>query len=225
MQLIYTGKTKNVYRLDSGNYLLKLKDDATGKDGVFDPGENSVGLTILGLGRASLVMSKYYFEMLNSRGIPTHYVGSDLEAVTMEVLPATVFGKGLEVVCRLKATGSFVKRYGQYVEAGTDLNYFVEMTLKNDALLDPPITKDALAVLGLMTPDMYEDIKAQTQAIAKIIEEDFAAKGLTLFDIKFEFGIHNGKCILIDEISGGNMRVFDKNGVWVQPMELSEYYK
>ena len=48
MKLVYTGKTKNVYALDNGNYLLKFKDDCTGKDGVFDPGENSVGLTIEG---------------------------------------------------------------------------------------------------------------------------------------------------------------------------------
>ena len=47
-KLVYTGKTKNVYALDNGNYLLKFKDDCTGKDGVFDPGENSVGLTIEG---------------------------------------------------------------------------------------------------------------------------------------------------------------------------------
>ena len=46
MELVYTGKTKNVYALENGNYLLKFKDDCTGKDGVFDPGENSVGLTI-----------------------------------------------------------------------------------------------------------------------------------------------------------------------------------
>ena len=49
-KLVYTGKTKNVYELDNGNYLLKFKDDCTGKDGVFDPGENSVGLTIEGVG-------------------------------------------------------------------------------------------------------------------------------------------------------------------------------
>ena len=44
MKLVYTGKTKNVYALENGNYLLKFKDDCTGKDGVFDPGENSIGL-------------------------------------------------------------------------------------------------------------------------------------------------------------------------------------
>ena len=57
MELVYTGKTKNVYKLENGNCLLKFKDDCTGKDGVFDPGENSVGLTIEGIGRANLQSS------------------------------------------------------------------------------------------------------------------------------------------------------------------------
>ena len=43
MKRVYTGKTKDVFALENGNYLLKFKDDCTGKDGVFDPGENAVG--------------------------------------------------------------------------------------------------------------------------------------------------------------------------------------
>ena len=64
-KLVYTGKTKDVFALDNGNYLLKFKDDCTGKDGVFDPGENSVGLKIDGVGDVNLRMSIYFFEKLN----------------------------------------------------------------------------------------------------------------------------------------------------------------
>ena len=97
-KLVYTGKTKDVFALDNGNYLLKFKDDCTGKDGVFDPGENSVGLTIEGVGDVNLRMSIYFFEKINAAGIKTHYVSANLEDTTMEVLPAKVFGKGLEVI-------------------------------------------------------------------------------------------------------------------------------
>ena len=120
-KLVYTGKTKNVYALDNGNYLLKFKDDCTGKDGVFDPGENSVGLTIDGVGDVNLRMSVYFFEKIHAAGIKTHYVSADLENTTMEVLPAKVFGKGLEVICRHKAVGSFLRRYSDYVEEGACL--------------------------------------------------------------------------------------------------------
>ena len=74
MKKIYAGKTKDVYALENGNVLLKFKDDCTGKDGVFDPGENSVGLTIEGIGRANLETSIRYFELLKKAGIKTHYV-------------------------------------------------------------------------------------------------------------------------------------------------------
>lgn len=102
MELVYTGKTKNVYALENGNYLLKFKDDCTGKDGVFDPGENSVGLTIDGVGDVNLRMSIYFFEKINAAGIKTHFVSADLNNTTMEVLPAKVFGHGLEVICRTR---------------------------------------------------------------------------------------------------------------------------
>ena len=93
MTKTYTGKTKDVYALENGNVLLKFKDDCTGKDGVFDPGENSVGLTIDGIGKANLQTSVYYFEMLKAAGIKTHYISADIENATMEVLPAECFGR------------------------------------------------------------------------------------------------------------------------------------
>ena len=117
MEKIYEGKTKTVFKLENGNVLLKFKDDCTGKDGVFDPGENSIGLTIEGIGKANLETSIHFFEILKKEGVKTHYVSADVENATMEVLPCTVFGKGLEVICRLKATGSFIRRYGDYIAA------------------------------------------------------------------------------------------------------------
>ncbi|MCQ2149028.1 MAG: hypothetical protein MJY45_01530 [Bacteroidales bacterium] len=224
MELLYTGKTKNVYALESGNYLLKFKDDCTGKDGVFDPGENSVGLTIDGVGDVNLRMSIYFFEKINAAGIRTHYVGADLKDTTMEVLPAKVFGKGLEVICRYKAVGSFFRRYGEYIEEGADLPAYVETTIKNDEKGDPLITKDALVDLGILSAQQYEDIKSMTQQITKIVADDLKSKGLDLYDIKFEFGYNpQGKVMLIDEIASGNMRVY-KDGKYIDPMTLSKLF-
>jgi len=224
LELLYTGKTKNVYALPNGNCLLLFKDDCTGKDGVFDPGENSVGLTIEGVGDVNLRMSIYYFEKINAAGIKTHFVSADLNNTTMEVLPAKVFGKGLEVICRRKAVGSFYRRYNQYCELGQDLPYYVETTFKNDALGDPLVTKDGLVDLGVMTSEQYDSLKAQTQAITKIVADDLAAKGLELYDIKFEFGYDpQGNVMLIDEVASGNMRVY-KDGEYIDPMTLNKLF-
>ena len=224
MKLVYTGKTKNVYALDNGNYLLKFKDDCTGKDGVFDPGMNEVGLTIDGVGDVNLRMSVYFFERMNAAGIRTHYVKANLDDTTMEVLPAKVFGHGLEVICRYKAVGSFYRRYSDYIEEGADLPAYVEMTFKNDAKGDPLVTKEGLITLGVMTDEQYEDIKEMTKKITKIVADEMTARGLTLYDIKFEFGYDkDGRVMLIDEIASGNMRVY-KDGEYIDPMTLSKLF-
>ena len=224
MKLVYTGKTKNVFALDNGNYLLKFKDDCTGKDGVFDPGENSVGLTIEGVGDVNLRMSVYYFDKINAAGIKTHFVKANLDDTTMEVLPAKVFGKGLEVICRHKAVGSFYRRYREYIEEGADLPAYVEMTFKNDELGDPLVTRDGLIILGVMSGEQYDEIKAMTQKITAIVADDLAKKGLVLYDIKFEFGYDaDGKVMLIDEIASGNMRVY-KDVKYIDPMTLSKIF-
>jgi len=224
MNKIYQGKTKDVFALDNGNYLLKFKDDCTGKDGVFDPGENSVGLTIEGVGDVNLRMSIYFFEKINAAGINTHYVSANLKDTTMEVIPGKVFGKGLEVICRYKAVGSFFRRYSDYIKEGADLPAYVEMTFKNDEKGDPLVTKDGLIDLGVMTGEQYEEVKTMTQKITKIVADDLKEKGLVLYDIKFEFGYdRNGKVMLIDEIASGNMRVY-KDGKYIDPMTLSKLF-
>ena len=223
-KLVYTGKTKDVYSLDYGNYLLKFKDDCTGKDGVFDPGEISVGLTIDGVGDVNLRMSIYFFEKVNAAGIKTHFVNANLADTTMEVLPAKVFGHGLEVICRHKAVGSFIRRYGDYIEDGADLPAYVETTFKNDEKGDPLVNKDALVALGVMTDKQYDDIKEMTQKITQIVADDLKEKGLVLYDIKFEFGFcGNDEVVLIDEIASGNMRVY-KDGEYIDPMTLSKLF-
>ena len=142
----------------------------------------------------------------------------------MEVLPAKVFGHGLEVICRHKAVGSFYRRYAEYIEEGADLPAYVETTFKNDELGDPLVTKDGLVALGVMTAEQYEDIKIMTQQITKIVADDLKKKGLVLYDIKFEFGYDKeGKVMLIDEIASGNMRVY-KDGKYIDPMTLSELF-
>ncbi|MCL2401570.1 MAG: phosphoribosylaminoimidazolesuccinocarboxamide synthase [Oscillospiraceae bacterium] len=221
MKKIYDGKTKTVYQLDDGNYLLKFKDDATGTDGVFDPGANTVGLSIEGLGQAGLRMTEYFFRKINDAGFPTHFVKADIAKAEMTVLPAKMFGKGAEVICRYRATGSFMRRYGEYIEEGAPLPALVEVTLKDDDRGDPLITRDALDTLGILTCSEYDKLKDLTQKITGLIKTTLESKGLELYDIKLEFGRAEGSngIILIDEISGGNMRVY-KDGKIVEPMEL-----
>ena len=103
MKLIREGKTKTVFETEDGNFLLRFKDDVTGSGDVVDPGANEVIGKIEGKGNASLKLSKYFFAILKSRGIRTHYIEADLEANTMLVKRAETFGDGLRHAVHLEA--------------------------------------------------------------------------------------------------------------------------
>lgn len=224
MELIYEGKTKDVYRKDDGNVVLKFKDDVTGADGVFDPGANTVGLTIDGMGKSGLTMTKYFFEKINEENIPTHYIEANLEDVSMTVKDAQMFGSGLEVICRFRAVGSFYRRYAAYCEEGQALDGFVEVTIKDDERGDPPISKDGLVMLGVLTNEEYDELQQLTVQVSTLIKDELMKKDLELYDIKLEFGKDKttGEIMLIDEVSGGNMRVYDIKGNSIEPLELEK---
>ncbi len=222
MELIIKGKTKDVFRLENGDYLLQFKDDLTGTDGVFDPGADTVGLTLPGAGQAALRLSKYFFTLLAAQEIPTHYIRADLKRLTMTVKQAAPFGHGLEVICRYRAVGSFFRRYGKYIQEGDPLNAFVEFTLKDDKRQDPPITEEALQMLGILSSAEYAHLTDLTRRISGIIRTELAQREIELFDIKLEFGrSKTGEIMLIDEISGGNLRAF-RQGKSVGPLELAD---
>ena len=222
MKLIYEGKTKDVYQLENGHVQLVFKDSCTGENGVFNPGANEVGLSIDGMGNYNLKVCKYFFDMLKSQGITTHYVDINTDKNTMEVLKCEPFGKGLEIIYRNFAYGSFILRYGLYAKPMDVLTDYVEVTLKDDERKDPLITKEGLIALNILNAEEYEQLVALTIQISKLITEDLAKKDIKLVDMKLEFGrTEQGQVILIDEIAAGNMRAF-KDGKQLDPIELSQ---
>src|SRR5699024_9358776 len=97
-----------------------------------------------------------------------------------------------------------------------------EGTLKEDERHDRPVNKDALAMLGILTREEYQTLKTLTVEISEVVKEALAKRGIDLYDIKLEFGRdENNQIILIDEISGGNMRAY-KDGQYIEPLVLTE---
>lgn len=220
MKLLYDGKTKSLLAKEDGTLILKFKDDVTGADGKIDPGANTVLGRVEGKGNASLRLSQYFFTRLQAEGIPSHFIAADPEKNTMTVKKAVTFGRGLEFICRLQAYGSFLRRYGAYAQKLQDLNYLVEITLKDDERGDPLINDDTLLALAIMTPVQLETAKDLTRRVTKLVERELAAKSLRLIDIKFEFGLVDDAVAVIDEISGDNMRVMDQEGNFLNQKEL-----
>ncbi len=237
MNLIKQGKTKDVYSLDNGNILLKFKDTVTGdlSTGTLDPGGNQVVGEIKDTGLDGLRVTKYYFELLKKRlpKIKTHYIEANLTDRTMTVVPGVLFGKGIEVVIRFIATGSFIRRYGDYIKDGESLvrtiggkkEALIEFTLKDDKRDDPPITETSLIYLNLLSKDEIEQIKAMAEEVAFAVLDDLKEKKLDLYDIKFEFARdkNSKEVMLVDEISSGVMRVY-KDGKKLNYADIGKYF-
>jgi len=218
---IRDGKTKAVYDAGDGDILLKFKDDVTGTGDIVDPGGNTVVGRVEGKGNASLKLSKYFFEILKKADIQTHYIDANLKENTMLVKKAETFGDGLEFICRLKAAGSFIRRYGKYAEKDKPLDYLVEITLKDDDRGDPLINEEGVVQLELMSKAEVELVTSLTKKITRLISQECKNFGLELIDIKLEFGRVEGKIAVIDEISGDNMRV-RKDGKAIMQKELCD---
>ncbi|MDD2445875.1 MAG: phosphoribosylaminoimidazolesuccinocarboxamide synthase [Clostridia bacterium] len=237
-RLIKKGKTKDVYALPNGNVLLKFKDNITvGDDGKEDPGGNKAGGTRQNLGKQSLALTKYYFHLIDKNlNIPTHMVDANLAENTMEVLPIKTFGNGLEWICRAKAEGSFLKR-NKNIMRGMPLNNLVEVSLKDDENGDPILNKNAFVCggkynwngkeidlgNGVISSPNFDLCYIYTKQITDLIIKDFKKRGLEFIDIKYEFGLtRTNKVVLIDEISAGSMRVFDKKGNKLEKDDIYE---
>lgn len=199
-ELLYEGKAKRVYKTeDPACYVVSYKDDATAFNG------EKKG-TILGKGVVNNRMSNMMCQMLESHGIPTHYVEelNDRETVVraVEIVP-------LEVIVRNVAAGSFSKRFG--VEEGTVLaNPTLEYCLKDDALGDPMINEYHILALGLATKEELDVMSEITFKVNDLLTAYFDQVGVKLIDFKIELGRVDGKIILADEISPDTCRFWDK---------------
>lgn len=222
MEKIVSGKTKDVYQKENGNLVLFFKDDATGDETGINPGANEVKGKIAGKGRMSFELTCYFFNLLKNKGIPLHFVSADKSEQSMEVKRAKLFGhKGLEFVWRSVACGSFYRRYRSLIKKEFQKlpEPLVEITLKDDAGGDPPITADSLVGLGVLKKDEVEKLIQLTKKAVGCIQEDLGKKGIDLLDIKVEFGEIDGGFALVDEVSGDSMRA-SKEGKVLNHQEL-----
>ena len=211
MKTLYTGKTKNVL-LDETTGIVHLffKDDATGENGVFDPGSNTVGGSVEGKGIVGLTVSKYFFELMEKNGIPTHYLGSEIEKGLMMVRNLTV--PKLEFVLRYYTAGSMCRRVTLPEGIPFDPPY-AEVTLKDDAQGDPLISERLCIMKGLLKPGQYDEALKVVCQVGEVLKKELAQMNLTLIDFKIEVGYdENGKIYVADEITPDIWRVRDENG-------------
>ena len=211
MKTLYTGKTKNVLLNEAtGECFLLFKDSATGENGVFDPGSNTVGGSVSGKGKTGLAITKYFFELMEANGVPTHYLGADLEQNLMKVRKITV--PPLEFVLRYFTAGSMCRRFT--LESGVPFDPpYLEVTLKDDDQGDPLISERLCLMKGLLQPGEYQQGLDLLVKAGEVLRAELAQLGLKLIDFKLEFGFDEERNICIaDEITPDIWRVQDEQG-------------
>ena len=211
MKTIYTGKTKDVLLDEStGDRYLLFKDSATGENGVFDPGSNTVGGSVAGKGKVGLEVTKYFFELMEKNGVPTHCLNVDLEKCLMKVKAVTV--PKLEFVLRYFSAGSMCRRFT--LEGGIPfVPPYLEVTLKDDAQGDPLISDRLCQMKGFLAPGQYQAALDLLVKVGDVLRPELAEMGLTLIDFKVEFGFDAaGNICVADEITPDIWRVKDETG-------------
>ena len=198
--LIYEGKAKKLFTTGRSDEVLQyFKDDAT----AFNAQKRG---TILDKGIINNKVSERLFRLLEENGVPTHFVErkSDREMLTKKVTIVPV-----EVVVRNVIAGSLAKRLG--LKEGEAIQPpIVEWYYKNDALGDPLIADEHVRLLKLATPEQMAEIKGLALKVNSVLQPFFAERRMVLVDFKLEFGVHNGRLILADEISPDTCRFWDQ---------------
>ena len=201
-QLIYEGKAKKVFFHDDADKVyIEFKDDAT----AFNAQKKA---KFEGKGKLNCLISARIFELLIENNIPNHFIEFKDEnimiAKKIKVIP-------LEIVLRNTAYGSLCKQ--TTINSGTPLEPpLIDIYLKNDALNDPLITKDRIALMNILSSNDLELILDLTSKINVILKSFFEKIQIQLVDFKLEFGYDSENNILVgDEISPDNCRLWDLN--------------
>ncbi len=198
--LLYEGKAKKIFSTGNPDQVLQyFKDDAT----AFNAQKRG---TIVEKGVINNKVSERLFRLLEQNGVPTHFIErkSDREMLTKKVTIVPV-----EVVVRNVVAGSLAKRLG--LKEGEAIQpAIVEWYYKNDALGDPLIADEHIRLLKLATAEQLAEIKRLALKINGLLQPFFAERKMILVDFKLEFGLHNGKLILADEISPDTCRFWDQ---------------
>ena len=211
MKKLYDGKTKNVLIDEvTEDVFLFFKDSATGENGVFDPGSNTVGGSVEGKGKIGLIITKYFFELMEKNGIPTHYLGADVDNQLMKVRKLTV--PKLEFVLRYFTAGSMCRRFT--LEEGIPFEPpYLEVTLKDDDQGDPLISERLCIMKNLLVEGQYQEALDVLVKVGAVLKKELAEMNLTLIDFKIEVGYdETGKIYVSDEITPDIWRVRDSFG-------------
>ena len=198
----YTGKVRDVYAIGSNSLVMVATDRISAFDVVLPEGIPFKGQVL------NQIASR--FLDATSDIIPNWKIA--------EVDPMATIGLRcepfkVEMVIRGYLTGHAWREYkaGKRTLCGVPLpdgmvenqrfpEPIITPTTKADEGHDEDISKEEIIARGIVGKEDYEQLEAYTRALFERGTQMAAEKGLILVDTKYEFGKHDGKIILMDEI-------------------------
>lgn len=201
-EAVYHGKVRDVYTLDGDRLVMIATDRISAFDVILPKG------------------IPYKGQVLNS--IAAKFLDATADAVPnwKRAVPDPMVTAGVrcegfrvEMIIRGYLTGSAWREYASGVreicgvrlpEGMRENERFPEPiitpTTKAEAGHDENISREEIIARGIVSAEDYEVMERYTRTLFEIGTRMAAEKGLILVDTKYEFGKHDGRVMLIDEI-------------------------
>jgi phosphoribosylaminoimidazole-succinocarboxamide synthase len=199
---VYKGKVRDVYTLDNDLVVMIASDRISAFDHVLPKGIPFKGQVLNQIATIFLNATKDIVpNWLLATPDPSVSVGIKCEPIRVEMVirgylaghAAREYALGKREVCGVQLPEG-LKENDRFPEP------IITPTLKADAGHDEDISREEIIAKNYVTKEIYEQLEAYTRALFQRGSEMALERGLLLVDTKYEFGLKDGKVILIDEI-------------------------
>ncbi|MDR1790544.1 MAG: phosphoribosylaminoimidazolesuccinocarboxamide synthase [Propionibacteriaceae bacterium] len=206
LELIHTGKVRQLYRYAPGQILMVATDNISAFDFV-------LSTPIPDKGKVLTQLSLWWFEQLAgvvenhviSTDVPAEFAGRSVIVEELQMVP-------VEAIVRGYLTGSGLAEYRKSgTVTGIDLPAGLTDGSRLPEAIFTPSTKAEIGahdenisfatLTGIIGAELAERVRATSLAVYTKAEEIARARGIILADTKFEFGLRpDGTLVLADEV-------------------------
>jgi phosphoribosylaminoimidazole-succinocarboxamide synthase len=199
---VYKGKVRDVYTLDNDLVVMIASDRISAFDHVLPKGIPFKGQVLNQIATLFLNATKDIVpNWLLATPDPSVSIGLKCEPIRVEMVirgylaghAAREYALGKREVCGVQLPEG-LKENDRFPEP------IITPTLKADAGHDEDISREEIIAKNYVPKEIYEQLEAYTRALFQRGSEMASERGLLLVDTKYEFGLKDGKVILIDEI-------------------------
>ena len=199
---VYKGKVRDVYTLENDLVVMIASDRISAFDHVLPKGIPFKGQVLNQIATLFLNATKDIVpNWLLATPDPSVSIGLKCEPIRVEMVirgylaghAAREYALGKREVCGVTLPDG-LKENDRFPEP------IITPTLKADAGHDEDISREEIISNNYVPKEIYEQLEAYTRALFQRGSEMALERGLLLVDTKYEFGIKDGKVILIDEI-------------------------